>query len=55
MKEEGRLRKHYFINGHFQDAVLFGMLEEEYRVQALPRMNSLIAAGRARGAVKTTD
>lgn len=55
MKEEGRLRKHYFINGHFQDAVLFGMLEEEYRSQALPRMNALIAAGRARGAVKTID
>ena len=52
MKEEGRLRRHYFINGHFQDAVLFGMLDEEYRSQALPRMNSLIAAGRAHG--KTT-
>jgi RimJ/RimL family protein N-acetyltransferase len=49
MKEEGRQRRHYFINGHFQDAVLFGMLDEEYRAQALPRMNSLIAAGRPRG------
>ncbi len=48
MKEEGRLRRHYFINGHYQDAVLFGMLEDEYRAQALPRMNSLIAAGRPR-------
>jgi len=48
MKEEGRLRKHYFINGHFQDAVMFGMLVDEYRVTALPRMNSLIAAGRPR-------
>lgn len=46
MKEEGRMRKHYFINGHFQDAVSMGMLAEEYRTQALPRMNSLIAAGR---------
>lgn len=46
MKEEGRLRKHYFINGHFQDAVLFGMLVDEYRAIALPRMDSLIAAGR---------
>jgi RimJ/RimL family protein N-acetyltransferase len=46
MKEEGRLRRHYFINGHFQDAVLFGMLDEEYRSAALPRMNSLIKAGR---------
>ena len=48
MKEEGRLRRHYFINDHFQDKVLFGMLDGEYRVQALPRMNSLIAAGRIR-------
>ena len=46
MKEEGRLRRHYFINGHFQDAVVFGMLAEEYQQLALPRMNSLIAAGR---------
>lgn len=48
MKEEGRLRKHYFINGRFQDAVMFGMLADEYRNIALPRMNSLIAAGRTR-------
>lgn len=48
MKEEGRLRKHYFINGRFQDAVMFGMLADEYRNVALPRMNSLIAAGRTR-------
>jgi RimJ/RimL family protein N-acetyltransferase len=47
MKEEGRLRSHYFINGHFQDAILFGMLADEYRSVALPRMKSLIAAGRA--------
>lgn len=46
MREEGRWRHHFFINGHFQDAVLFGMLAEEYEAQALPRMNSLIAAGR---------
>ena len=50
MKEEGRLRNHYFINGHYQDAVMFGMLEAEYRTIALPRMNSLISAGRARRA-----
>lgn len=53
MKEEGRLRRHYFINNHFQDAVLFGMLEDEYRTQALPRMRSLIAAGRARSTATT--
>lgn len=48
MKEEGRLRRHYFINGHFQDAVMFGMLAEEYYSTALPRMKSLITAGRLR-------
>lgn len=50
MKEEGRLRRHYYINGHFQDAVMFGMLADEYRTNALPRMNALIAAGRSRAA-----
>jgi RimJ/RimL family protein N-acetyltransferase len=52
MKEEGRWRRHFFINGHFQDAVLFGMLVEEYLDQALPKMNSLIAAGRAKSRPK---
>lgn len=47
MKEEGRLRQHYFINGQRQDAVLFGMLESEYRTVALPRMRALIASGRS--------
>jgi diamine N-acetyltransferase len=47
MKEEGRLRQHYFINGHYQDAVMLGLLVGEYRQHALPRMNMLIAAGRA--------
>jgi diamine N-acetyltransferase len=46
MREEGRLRNHYFIGGRFQDAVCLGILAEEYRGQALPRMQSLIAAGR---------
>ena len=46
MREEGRLRNHYFIGGRFQDAVCLGILAEEYRGQALPRMKSLIAAGR---------
>lgn len=46
MKEEGRLRQHYLIHGAYQDAVLFGLLADEYRQQALPKMNLLIAAGR---------
>ena len=43
MKEEGRLRRHYFIGGQFRDAICMGMLEEEYRSVALPKMNALIA------------
>lgn len=50
MTEEGRLRKHLFIDGRYQDAVMFGMLEPEYRSVALPRMSALIAAGRVRAA-----
>lgn len=46
MKEEGRLRRHYWIDGHFQDAVCLGILVEEYRNLARPRMQALIAAGR---------
>ena len=41
MHEEGRLRRHYFLDGHFQDAVCLGLLEDEYRSVALPRMNAL--------------
>ena len=46
MTEEGRLRNHYFINGKFQDAVLFGMLAEEYWAKALPKMNFFIEAAK---------
>jgi diamine N-acetyltransferase len=46
MREEGRLRNHYRIAGRFQDAVCLGILAEEYRGQARPRMEALIAAGR---------
>jgi diamine N-acetyltransferase len=46
MREEGRLRNHYRIGGRFQDAVCLGILAEEYRGQARPRMEALIAAGR---------
>lgn len=47
MKEEGRLRRHYFIGGHFQDAICMGLLEEEYRRTTLPRMLALLSAGRS--------
>lgn len=53
MKEEGRLRNHYFFNGRLQDCVMLGILEDEYRKLALPRMNSLITAGRMAAAAKT--
>ncbi len=43
MKEEGRLRSHYFIDGVLQDAICLGLLVDEYRATTLPRMNALIA------------
>jgi diamine N-acetyltransferase len=45
MREEGRLRQHLFINGHFQDSVMIGMLAQEYREVALPRLKMMISAG----------
>lgn len=42
MKEEGRLRKHYYINGRFQDAVYFGLLVDEYRNITLTSLNNMI-------------
>jgi [ribosomal protein S5]-alanine N-acetyltransferase len=47
VKEEGRLREHYFIAGRFHDAICLGMMEDEYRTIALPRMNALIGAAAA--------
>jgi RimJ/RimL family protein N-acetyltransferase len=46
MKEEGRLRNHYFIDGNWQDAICLGLLAEEYRKCSIPRMNALISASR---------
>jgi RimJ/RimL family protein N-acetyltransferase len=46
MTREGSLRQHLFINGQYQDAIVFGLLAEEYRRQTLPRLDSLIAAAR---------
>lgn len=50
MKEEGVLRSHLYQDGNFQDAVLLGLLVEEYRKITLPRMKALIAAARPRTA-----
>jgi RimJ/RimL family protein N-acetyltransferase len=46
MTQEGRLREHLFINDRLQDAVVFGLLDREYRSVTLPRLESLIAAAR---------
>lgn len=46
MKEEGRMRNHYFIDGKWQDAIILGLLVDEYRTQSLPRMNALITTAR---------
>ncbi|MCA2265751.1 acetyltransferase [Mycobacterium marseillense] len=46
MTEEGRLRNHYFINGKFQDAVIFGLLAEEYAAKTKPNMEVFIKAAR---------
>ncbi|MFZ4498315.1 MAG: GNAT family N-acetyltransferase [Burkholderiales bacterium] len=46
MTREGCLREHLFINGHVQNAIVFGLLVSEYRRTTLPRLESLIAAAR---------
>lgn len=46
MIQEGRLRQHLLIDGRLQDAVVFGLLDSEYRSVTLPRLESLIAAAR---------
>ena len=44
MREEGALRQHYFINNEWQDAIVLGLLDNEYYEYALPKMNRLINA-----------
>jgi RimJ/RimL family protein N-acetyltransferase len=46
MTHEGTLKDHYLMDGHFQDAILFGMLEDEYRNVCSPRLESLVAMAR---------
>ena len=46
MIEEGRLRRHYRLAGRWQDAVCLGILSDEYRRVALPRMETMIAMAR---------
>ncbi len=40
--EEGRLREHLVLDGRRQDAICLGILEQEYRDIALPRINVMI-------------
>lgn len=46
MQEEGRLRRHYLLDGEWHDAVCLGLLKHEYLEISLPRMNALIGAAR---------
>ena len=46
MIEEGRLRNHLCQEGRFHDAIYLGLLVDEYRRTALPRLNSLIVMAR---------
>jgi diamine N-acetyltransferase len=50
MKEEGRFRRHFFMDGEFHDAIALSLLADEYRATALPRMRGLIKLGRPRAA-----
>jgi len=47
MKEEGRFRRHFLLDGEFHDAIALSILADEYRAVALPRMLSLIKLGRS--------
>jgi RimJ/RimL family protein N-acetyltransferase len=47
MTEEGCLRQHLLVNGRVQDAIVFGLLVEDYRRSTLPRLESFIAAARS--------
>lgn len=46
MSREGCLRQHLSIHGQLQDAVVFGLLDEDYRRVTRPRLDALIAAAR---------
>lgn len=48
MKEEGRFRRHFLMDGEFVDAVTLGLLADEYRAVTLPRMQALLGMGRTR-------
>jgi RimJ/RimL family protein N-acetyltransferase len=43
---EGTLKEHFFINGHWQDACVMGMLAERYFAVARPKLQSLVRSAR---------
>ena len=47
MREEGRFRRHFLMEGQFRDAIALSLLADEYRAVALPRMKSLMRLGAA--------
>ena len=42
MSQEGVMRKHYFINNKFQDAIMVGILRDEFFSKALPKMKLML-------------
>ncbi len=55
MREEGCMRSHYFIDGVFRDAIIVGLLKEEYLTISRPRMNALIAMAAQGAGVAGTE
>ena len=47
MREEGRFRRHFLMNGEFRDAIALSLLADEYRAVTLPRMRALMRLGAA--------
>jgi RimJ/RimL family protein N-acetyltransferase len=47
MREEGRFRRHFLMDGQFKDAIALSLLADEYRAVALPRMRTLMRLGSA--------
>jgi diamine N-acetyltransferase len=45
MQEEGRMRRHLWLDGEWHDAIIVGLLESEYRTVTLPRMQLLLGMG----------
>lgn len=46
LREEGRLRRHFFMDHQYHDGILVGLLAEEFRQVTAPRMQGLLAAAR---------